>query len=175
MDFLSGSVGKESACDAGDPGSIPEWRRSPGEGNGNTIQYSCLGNPMDREPGGLQFMGLQRIGHDLVTKSHNVDRYAVSLNPHNQCVWYVISLFFFKNIFLDVDHFLKSLLNLLKYCFCFIFHFFGPKAYEILAPQPGIKPVPPSLEGKVLTTGPPGKCPYLYFKPIQKLSVVEMK
>ena len=74
-----------------------------------------------------------------------------------------------------MDHFLKSLLNLLQYCFCFIFHFFGPEAYEILAPQPGIKPVPPSLEGKVLTTGPPGKCPYLYFKPIQKLSVVEMK
>ena len=100
MDFPGGSVGKESACDAGDPGSIPEWRRSSGEGNGNTIQYSCLGNPMDREPGGLQFMGLQRIGHDLVTKSRNVDRYAVSLNPHNQCVWYVISLFFLKIFFL---------------------------------------------------------------------------
>ena len=37
---------KESACDAGDPGSIPGSRRSPGEGNGNPLQYSCLGNPM---------------------------------------------------------------------------------------------------------------------------------
>ena len=46
--FPSGSVGKESACDAGDPSSIPGVGRSPGEGNGNPFQYSCLGNPMDR-------------------------------------------------------------------------------------------------------------------------------
>ena len=37
-----------SACNAGDPGSIPELGRSPGEGNGNPLQYSCLENPMDR-------------------------------------------------------------------------------------------------------------------------------
>ena len=43
-----GSDGKESACGAGDPGSIPGLGRSPGEGGGNTLQYSCLGNPMDR-------------------------------------------------------------------------------------------------------------------------------
>ena len=53
--------------------------------------------------------------------------------------------------------FLKSLLNLLQYCFCFMFWFFGPEAYGILAPQPGIEPAPPALEGEVLTTGPPGK------------------
>ena len=41
-------VGKESAYGAGDPGLIPGWERSPGEGNGNPLQYSCLGNPMDR-------------------------------------------------------------------------------------------------------------------------------
>ena len=40
--------GKESTCQAGDMGSIPGSRRFPGEGNGNTFQYSCLGNPMDR-------------------------------------------------------------------------------------------------------------------------------
>ena len=40
--------GKESACQAGDAGSIPGSERSPGEGNGNPLQYSCLGNPMDR-------------------------------------------------------------------------------------------------------------------------------
>ena len=54
-------------------------------------------------------------------------------------------------------HFLKSLLNLLQYCFCFMFWFFGPGACGILAPQPGIEPAPPALEGKVLTTGPPEK------------------
>ena len=43
-----GSVSKESACSAGDPGSIPGLGRSPGEGNGNTLQYPCLENLMDR-------------------------------------------------------------------------------------------------------------------------------
>ena len=48
MGFLGGSDSKESACDAGEPGSIPGSARSPGEGNGNPLQYSCLENPMDR-------------------------------------------------------------------------------------------------------------------------------
>ena len=39
--------GKASACNVGDPGSVPESGRSPGEGNGNPLQYSCLENPMD--------------------------------------------------------------------------------------------------------------------------------
>ena len=42
----------------------PGSGRSPGEGYGNPLQYSCLENPMEREPGGLQSMGLQRVGHD---------------------------------------------------------------------------------------------------------------
>ena len=46
--FPGSSVGKESACSSGDPGSIPGSGRSPGEGDGNPFQYSCLENPMDR-------------------------------------------------------------------------------------------------------------------------------
>ena len=46
--FPGGSDSKESACNAGDPSSIPGLGRSPGEGNGNPFQYSCLENPMDR-------------------------------------------------------------------------------------------------------------------------------
>ena len=46
--FPGGSDGKESACNAGDPGSIPKLERSPGEGNGYPLQYSCLQNSMDR-------------------------------------------------------------------------------------------------------------------------------
>ena len=46
--FLSGSVGKESACNAGNLGLISELGRSPGGGHGNPLQYSCLENPMDR-------------------------------------------------------------------------------------------------------------------------------
>ena len=45
--FPGGSDGKEFACNAGDPGSIPGSGRSPGEGNSNPLQYSCLENPMD--------------------------------------------------------------------------------------------------------------------------------
>ena len=49
MGFPSGSDSEESACNAGDPGSIPGLGRFLGEGNGNPLQYSCLENPMDRE------------------------------------------------------------------------------------------------------------------------------
>ena len=45
--YTGGSDGKASACNEGDPGSIPGSRRSPGEGNGNPLQYSCLENSMD--------------------------------------------------------------------------------------------------------------------------------
>ena len=48
LGFPGGSEVKASARNAGDMGSIPGSGRSPGEGNGNPIQYSCLGNPMDR-------------------------------------------------------------------------------------------------------------------------------
>ena len=46
--FLGGSVVKNPPANAGDMGSTPGSGRSPGEGNGNPLQYSCLGNPMDR-------------------------------------------------------------------------------------------------------------------------------
>ena len=68
MDFPGGSDSKESACSVGDTGSISESGRSPGEGNGNSLQYSCLENPMD---GGvwlaMRSMGSQRVRHDWVT------------------------------------------------------------------------------------------------------------
>ena len=57
--FPGGSDGKESVCSAGDPGSIPGLERSPGEGNSNPLQYSCLENPMERGAWGLWFMESQ--------------------------------------------------------------------------------------------------------------------
>ena len=48
LDSLGDSDSKESTYNAGDPGSIPEWGRSPEEGNGNPPQCSCLENPMDK-------------------------------------------------------------------------------------------------------------------------------
>ena len=51
--FPGGSDGKESACNARDPGLIPGLGRSPGEGNGYPLRYSCLENSMTEEPGWL--------------------------------------------------------------------------------------------------------------------------
>ena len=52
--------GKESTCQTGDVGLIPGSGRSPGEGNDNSLQYCCLGNPWGEEPGGLQSMGVTK-------------------------------------------------------------------------------------------------------------------
>ena len=62
--FLGGSDDKESTCNAGDLGLIAELGRSPGGGHGNRLQYSCLENPTEEEPGGLQSMGSQRVRHN---------------------------------------------------------------------------------------------------------------
>ena len=67
MGFPDGSDGQESACNVGDPGSIPWLGRSPGEGNGNPLQYSCLENPMD---GGA----LQATVHEVTTKSDRTEQ-----------------------------------------------------------------------------------------------------
>ena len=62
--FPGGVSGKEPACNAGDPSWIPGSGRSPGGGHGNPLQYSCLENHMEEGACGLQFIGLQRVGHD---------------------------------------------------------------------------------------------------------------
>ena len=72
--ILHNSVGKESACNAGDAVSIPGSGRSPGEGSGNPLQYSCLENPMDKGAWQASVHGVVRVGHDLVTK------------PPSQCI-----------------------------------------------------------------------------------------
>ena len=58
IQFPSGSGGKEFACSAGDPGSIPESGRSPGEGNGNPLQDYCLENSRDRGAWGAIVHGI---------------------------------------------------------------------------------------------------------------------
>ena len=70
MNFPDGSVGKESTCNAGDTGDmglIPGLGRSPGGWHGNSLQYPCLENPMNRGAWGVQSTGLQRIRHNLAT------------------------------------------------------------------------------------------------------------
>ena len=65
--FPGGAEVKASACSVGDLGSIPGSGRSPGEGNGNPLQYSCLENPMDGRVWGTTVRGSQRVGQDWAT------------------------------------------------------------------------------------------------------------
>ena len=64
MDFPGGSDNKESDCNSGDLGSILGSGRSPGEGNGYSLQYSYLENPIDRRAWWVQSMGSQTVRHD---------------------------------------------------------------------------------------------------------------
>ena len=67
MGFSGGSDCKESTFNVGDLGSSLDWEDPPGEAHGNPLQYSCLENPHGQrilQPGGLQSMGLQRVGHN---------------------------------------------------------------------------------------------------------------
>ena len=61
---------KNLPVSSGDAGSMSLSEQSPRGRHGSPPQYSCLGNPMDREPGGLQSMGLQRVRHDLAIKQY---------------------------------------------------------------------------------------------------------
>ena len=108
-----GSGGKESACNVGDLASIPGSGRSPGEGNGNPLQYSFLENPMDR--GTWRAMTLwtwrsmdsQGVGHDWVTNTFTFVLYKYILY-----LWY-IKLFYMT--LLNWDLFLFSFFYTLKH------------------------------------------------------------
>ena len=66
-DFPGNSVGKESACSAGDPGLTPGSGRSPGAGNGKPLQYPCLENPMDR---GAWWAAVHRVTKSWAQRSN---------------------------------------------------------------------------------------------------------
>ena len=69
LGFPGGSVVKNSPANAGDMGLITGPARSPGEGNGNPLQYSCLRIPWTEESGGYCPWGHKRVGHNLATKT----------------------------------------------------------------------------------------------------------
>ena len=98
--FPDGSVVKNPFANAGESGLIPGSGRSPGVGNGNPLQYSCLGNPMDRRASGLQSIRSQRVGHDLVTKQRQQQQcfYKRTLN-------YYIYLYIWLSHLLDFELF----------------------------------------------------------------------
>ena len=68
LGFPHSSISKESACNAGDLGLILGQERYPGEGNGDSLQYSCLENSMDREAWRGTVHGVSRVGYDLGPK-----------------------------------------------------------------------------------------------------------
>ena len=71
-DFPSGSVAKNPPANEEDSGLIPGSGRTFGVGNGNPLQYSCWEIPWREDPGELQSMGSQGVGHDLATKQQQV-------------------------------------------------------------------------------------------------------
>ena len=68
MGFPDDSVIKNPPANAGDVGLIPGLGRWPGQGNGNPLECYCLGNLITGDPGGLQSMGSQRVGHNLANE-----------------------------------------------------------------------------------------------------------
>ena len=78
-----GSISRESTCDAGDPDSIPGRGRSPGEGNGYSLQYPCLGNPMDP---GAWWAPVHRVAKTWMRlNDHQCQTLSPSLSHH--CLW----------------------------------------------------------------------------------------
>ena len=73
-----GSVDKNPPDSAGDVGSIPELGRSPGEGNGNPLQYSCLGNPMDGGVWRATVHGLSSVGQDSPTQQQTIQPFWIT-------------------------------------------------------------------------------------------------
>ena len=96
MGFPGSLVGKESACSAGDLGSIPGLGRSPGEGNGNSLQYYCLESPIDRGAWWATVHGVTRVGHDLVTKPPQCPKYFGRQFFTSSVTWEALFFFFFK-------------------------------------------------------------------------------
>ena len=72
LGFPDGSDGKESACNAGEPGLVPGWGRSPGEGHGHSLQFSCLENPMDRGAWWATVHGAGQAPHPWDSPGRNI-------------------------------------------------------------------------------------------------------
>ena len=82
---------KNPPANAGDSGLTPGLGRSPGEGNGYPLQYSCLGNPMDRVAWQLQSMELQWVGHDSETGCWE---FSLSCSYYFFCLEFLVSYCF---------------------------------------------------------------------------------
>ena len=84
MAFPGGSEVKASACNAGDLGSIPGSGRSPGEGNGTPLQYSCLENPMDGGAWWATVHGVAKSQTQLSDFTHSLTKFVIACLPRSK-------------------------------------------------------------------------------------------
>ena len=147
-----GSEVKASACNAGDQGSIPGSGRSPGEGNGNPLQHSCLENPME---GGAWWATVHGVAKSRTRLSyftfflfflcyHSLLVEAITSTPRfmgsdrDPCLSFKILLLFFQIV-------------ILRACLLFIYLFLSHlEACGISVPHPGMEPVPSAMEAQNL-------------------------
>ena len=129
------SVGKESACNAGDRLQCrrPGFERSPGEGHGNPLQYSCLGNPLDRRAWWAAVHGVTRVRRDLATKPRQLPPGTSQVELCSICLLVTgsssISVMFSRSIYIvmcvRISSFSPKLNNIWFYVyttFCLIIH-----------------------------------------------------
>ena len=124
MHFPVGSDGKESACNVGEPGSTPGSGRSPGEGNGNPLQYSCLDNSIDRgawgcnspwgckEPDTAEWLTLSLF----LLKICHFDFYEYAFLKSNASKWIRFKMFFFSYSTIYLRSFIMSIIEDEKQC-----------------------------------------------------------
>ena len=135
-----------------------------GEGNGNPLQCSCLENPRDGGAWWAALCGVEESWTRLkwLSSSSSIPNLQCSgcpVWPMSPTFWsYYNGFFFLRFFFFWCGLFLKSLLTFFyNIASVFMFWFICCEACGISSPQPGIEPAPPAFEGKVLTTGLPGK------------------
>ena len=125
--FSPSSVGKESTCSAGDLVSVSGSGRSPGEGNGNPLQYSCLENPMDRGAQWATVHGVSRVRHDSATKPPPISTIERGF-PHNIFLYHLLN-----NIFLSISTSFFKRCYLLPLPMTFTFMSFGSLCHRLNA------------------------------------------
>ena len=119
--FPNGSAGKESTCSAGDMGLIPGWRRSPGEGSGNPLQYSCLEIPRDRR----NLAGYSPWGcKELDTTENNNNKTCLNLSYHKLSICIKYNTCFFLKSTIKWDMPVQKTVNHAHTLMMILFSFF---------------------------------------------------
>ena len=145
LGFPCGSDGKESACNVGDSGSIPGLEISPGEGNGNTLQYSCLENSMDRGSSPAIVHGVT----ELNTTQWLTLSYSNAHHPFLYLSWRVL-LTPMKVMSVILHKWVGSVVSCSNSCFDFNFHLrLLPRHFPALLVYRGVWSVM-SLESKLI-------------------------